>query len=428
MNPQAAELNRVLEAEGAAAYRLLSEKGRNIFFPRKGLVAQGQDAKGKRINASIGMASEDDGTPLRLAPIAELINLPPDDAFSYASSFGKSELRAAWTAKIREKNPSLGGAPFSVPVVTNALTHGLSMAGYLFLDPGDELIVPDPYWGNYRLVFAEAYGAAIRTFPLFSEGAFDTDGLGKALMDGGDKKVLLLNFPNNPTGYSPTTADMDAIVAAVEKAAEAGKTVLVITDDAYFGLVFAEGVAGESPFARLAALHGNVVACKADGATKEDYVWGFRVGFLTFAGKGLGPGALKALEDKTAGAVRGSISNDSHLSQSLLLKAYADPRYASEKARAFALLKNRHDKVRSELAAHPEYRERFEALPFNSGYFMCVRVKGGDAEAVRQLLLAEYDTGVIALGDLVRIAYSSLPEAQIPDLFANLYAACGRLG
>jgi hypothetical protein len=56
---------------------------------------------------------------------------------------------------------------------------------------------------------------------------------------------------------------------------------------------------------------------------------------------------------------------------------------------------------------------------------MCVKVAKGDAEAVRQRLLEAYDTGVIALDDLIRVAYSSLPEVQIPRLFANLYQACG---
>ena len=428
MNPQAAELNAILETEGPAALRLLSKKGKAIFFPGKGLVAQGLDAKGKTINASIGEAREDDGTPLRLAPLADRIKLPPADAFSYAPSFGKPALRDRWAEMIREKNPSLGETPFSRPVTTNALTHGLSVAGYLFMDEGDEVILPRHYWGNYRLIFSEAYGAELKTFETFDgegpKAGFNTAALEELLLSPGDKKILLLNFPNNPTGYTPSVKEFDAIENAVKKAADAGKTVLVITDDAYFGLVFRDGVAEESPFARFASLHKNVVCCKVDGATKEDYVWGFRVGFITFAGLGLSKKALSALEDKAAGRVRGSISNDSHLAQSLLLAAYDDPAYSAEKKRAFNLLKNRYDILVSELAAHPEYRERFEALPFNSGYFMCVKVAGGDGEAVRQKLLKDYDTGVIALGDLVRVAYSSLPKDQIPTLFANLYAAC----
>jgi len=429
MNPQAAELNVILETEGSTAFRLLSKKGKGIFFPRKGLVAQGLDAKGKTINASIGEAKEDDGTPLRLAPLADRVKLPPAEAFSYAPSFGKPALRDRWAEMIREKNPTLDTTPFSRPVATNALTHGLAIAGYMFVDEGDEIILPHHYWGNYRLIFSEAYGAIMKTFETFDgdgpDAGLNIQALSDALMSDGDKKILILNFPNNPTGYTPTIKEFEAIVNTVEMAAKAGKTILAITDDAYFGLVFRDGIAGESPFARFASLHENIVACKVDGATKEDYVWGFRVGFISFAGKGLSTKALAALEDKAAGRVRGSISNDSHLAQSLLLAAYSDPSYEAEKKRAFNLLKSRHDALVKELEAHPEYKKRFTALPFNSGYFMCVKVAGGDGEAVRQKLLQDYDTGVIALGDLVRVAYSSLPEAQISTLFANLYAACG---
>ena len=431
MNPQAAELNTILEAEGASALKLLSTLGKKIFFPRKGLVAQGLDAKGKSINASIGEAKEDDGSPLRLSPLADRIKIHPADAFSYAPSFGKPALRDAWAELIREKNPTLGDAPISRPVVTSAITHGLSVAGYLFVDEEDEIILPEHYWGNYRLIFSEAYGGVLQTFPTFigedPDAGFNVDGLARALMAPGNKKILLLNFPNNPTGYTPKLDEAKTVVSAVKAAAEAGKTILTLTDDAYFGLVYRDGVARESPFGAFANLHDNVVACKVDGATKEDYVWGFRVGYITFAGKGLGPKALAALEDKAAGRVRGSISNSSHLSQSLLLAVYRDSGYHPEKNRAYNLLKARHDALVTELEAHPEYAERFKALPFNSGYFMCVRIAKGDAEAVRQRLLSAYDTGVIALGDLVRVAYSSLPEAQIPTLFANLYAACGEV-
>ena len=428
MNAQAVELNTILEKEGSTALQLLSKRGKNIFFPRKGLVAQGLEAKGKAINASIGEAKEEDGSPLRLAPLASKILLPPADVFTYAPSFGKPPLRDVWKELIRQKNPSLGNTSISRPVVTNAITHGLAVAGYLFVDEGDEILLPDLYWGNYRLIFEEAYAAVLKTFPTFKgkghNASFNVEAFADALNKAGDKKIILLNFPNNPTGYTVTEKEADAIVDAVRTAAESGKKVLTLTDDAYFDLVYRNGINRESLFARFANLHDNVVACKLDGATKEDYVWGFRVGFITFAGKSLGEKALAVLEDKAAGRVRGSISNDSHLSQSLLLSAYQDASYKLEKQRAGQLLKSRYEAVVSELESHPEYAEEFEALPFNSGYFMCVAVRKGDAEAVRKKLLEDYDTGVIALGNLVRVAYSSLPLAQIPRLFANLYAAC----
>jgi aspartate/methionine/tyrosine aminotransferase len=48
--------------------------------------------------------------------------------------------------------------------------------------------------------------------------------------------VLVLNFPNNPTGYSTTNAELDQIAAVLKEAAEAGRNLVVVTDDAYFGL------------------------------------------------------------------------------------------------------------------------------------------------------------------------------------------------
>ena len=426
MNAIARELNGILETEGSNALKLLSRRGLNIFFPSHGMVAQGLQAEGKTINASIGEAKDDEGLPLRLLPLEKLVDLPPQDVFSYASSYGKTELRERWAGMIRQKNPSLKQTAMSKPLVTNALTHALSVVGYMFVNPNDEIILPAHYWGNYRLIFAGAYEAIIKTFDTFSDNnkAFNVSGLKKLLAGPGEKKIILLNFPNNPTGYSASVQEVQAIIEAIKEAAEAGKRILAIMDDAYFGLFFQPETCKESVFAPLASIHENVLACKVDGATKEDYVWGFRVGFLTFAGKGMSTKALKALEDKGAGCIRGSISNASHIAQSLLLAAYNSPDYDSEKRRAFSLLKSRYDAVIRELDSHPEFREQFRPLPFNSGYFMCVAINSGQAEAVRQKLLKNYDTGVIAIGNLVRIAFSSMPEKHIPQLFRNLFAAC----
>ena len=70
----------------------------------------------------------------------------------------------------------------------------------------------------------------------------------------------------------------------------------------------------------------------------------------------------------------------------------------------------------------------FQALPFNSGYFMCIRLKEGiDGEELRQLLLSKYDTGVINMNNVIRIAYSSVAEKDIPTLFDNIYKASKEL-
>lgn len=425
ISPLAQALNERIASANPDVLAMLAERGKAIYFPSAGILAQSAEAKGKKINATIGTALEDDGNVLALACLSDRVKLSRNDAFGYAPSYGRPEIREAWRQSLYRKNPSLGQLPVSLPVVTCALTHGLSMVGYLFLDPGDRVISPDMYWDNYELVFGNACGASLDTFPTFAGSGFNVAGLRERLRQGPvGKRVVLLNFPNNPTGYTPTVAEGRAICDALVEAAEAGNRVVALIDDAYFGLVYEAGIMTESIFAGLASRHERLLAVKIDGPTKEDYVWGFRVGFLSYAVKGGSPALYKALEDKTAGAVRGNVSNAPMISQSLLLQAWQEPRYEQEKQEKYATLKRRAEKVKEILAAHPEYASQFEALPFNSGYFMCVRLKHSDPETVRRILLTEFSTGVISISGVLRVAFSGAPLGLLEELFANLYQAC----
>lgn len=424
MNPQAQELNDVIISKNPVVFDLLSDKGKNIFFPKKGILGQTAEAKGTKINATIGAAIEDDGTPMRLESIASKIDLDPSLSFPYAPSFGRPDLRSKWKEMIYEKNDKLQGQELSLPVVTSALTHGISMAGYLFMDEGQEVIVPDLFWGNYNLALINAYGAKLSKFNLFKNGGFDTEALRASLMSEGEKKVLILNFPNNPTGYTPTIQEMEDITAVVKEAAEAGKKIAALTDDAYFGLVFEEGIATQSIFAYLSDLHENVLAVKIDGATKEDYVWGFRVGFVTYAIKGGDAELYQALEMKTAGAVRGNISNSSNLSQSLLLHAFEAPDYQEQKHSKFVIMRTRYEAIKDVLQ-DDKYAQYFTALPYNSGYFMCVELKKGlDGEAIRAILIEKYSIGIINLNNVLRVAFSAMAASDAKELFDGILAAC----
>lgn len=425
MNPQAEELNVIIKEKSSVVYELLSEKGKNIFFPKKGILGQTAEAKGTKINATIGAAIEDDGTPMRLETIASRINLDPALVFPYAPSFGRPDLRAKWKTMIYEKNPSLSGKELSLPVVTNALTHGISMAGYLFVNPGDEVIVPNLFWGNYNLTLNNGYDGKLVKFNLFKNEAFDLEAFEAKLNEGGiGKKMVIMNFPNNPSGYTPTEKEATEIIAIVKRAAEKGNKIVAMTDDAYFGLVYENGIAKESIFAALSDLHENVLAVKIDGATKEDYVWGFRVGFVTFGIKGGDAELYSALESKTAGAIRGNISNAANISQSILLSAFNSGEYAEQKKTKYAIMKVRFAAVRDALN-NDKYKKYFRALPFNSGYFMCVQLaKGLDGDKIRQTLISKYGIGVINLNNTLRIAYSAVASDHIPELFEGIYNAC----
>ena len=59
-------------------------------------------------------------------------------------------------------------------------------------------------------------------------------------------------------------------------------------------------------------------------------------------------------------------------------------------------------------------------MPFNSGYFMCVRPIDVDAEALRRHLIEKYSCGTIVLSGLVRLAFSTIPTAKLAGLFQHV--------
>ncbi|GAA0133306.1 aminotransferase class I/II-fold pyridoxal phosphate-dependent enzyme [Paenibacillus sp. YSY-4.3] len=425
MNPLAEQLNESLKAGNAHLYEMLSTLGKEIYFPKEGILSQSAEASSlaKKFNATIGIATENGG-PMHLAVIQDNLSAyKPQDLYPYAPPAGKPELRSVWREKMIRENPSLDGKSFGNPVVTNALTHGLSIVADLFVDEGDAVIYPDKNWENYELTFGIRRHGAIVNYPLFTEDMkFNSEGLRESLLAQKDKgkAVVVLNFPNNPTGYTPGAQEGEQIIAAIQEAAEAGINVVVVTDDAYFGLFF-ENSLSESLFGKLAGLHPRILPVKVDGATKEEYVWGFRVGFITFAAES--KEVLAALEQKTLGIIRATVSSCSHPSQTFILHALKSPEFEGQKEEKFHIMKGRANKVKS-LLDSGKYGGVWEYYPFNSGYFMCLKLKDVLAEAVRQRLLQEYGVGTIALGDHdLRVAFSCIAEENLEELFDIIYKA-----
>jgi aspartate/methionine/tyrosine aminotransferase len=427
INPLAEELNGLIAEEQPSVLDMLSDLGKHLYYP-KGILSQGAEAKekGKKFNATIGIATEG-GQGMHLPCIKKYFNdLAVDEIFTYAPSFGLPSLRERWKQKIVDDTPSLADAPISTPVVTQALTHGLAICADLFIDPGDIVVLPDKIWGNYTLILNVRKGAEFLKFPFFEGKRFNVGALEKTLQEAAqkrDKLLLLLNFPNNPTGYSISKSEAEELTAILTNIAAGGTKLVVFIDDAYYGLFYEEDTLKESIFGTLAHANENLLAVRLNGATKELYMWGFRVGFLTYGIKGGTASLYTALEKKTAGAVRGSISNCSKLSQSVVLKVLDDPDLQAERAEKFEVMKGRALKVK-EVLKNEKYEEAWEVYNFNAGYFMCLKIKGVDAETVRLHLLDKYQTGVIATSKTdLRIAFSCLEEGNIEELFEILYKA-----
>jgi aspartate/methionine/tyrosine aminotransferase len=422
LNPLAQELNETLR--GSVVEALMSDMGKRMYFPN-GIISQGGEAAKDAYfaNGTIGMAVAEK-TPIELDSYKKIMpDLNPRETVAYEKTAGNPELRKIWKDKLLEKNPSLKDKQISLPILVPGLTAALSYVADLFVDENKPLLAADPCWDNYELIACARRGAEFHQFKCFDEKGLNLSDLEKTMKEEAEKYGsvrVILNFPQNPSGYSPTKDEVQKITKIVKDIAESGKQVLVLSDDAYFGLNYEDDIEPQSLFAYMADLHENVLAIKADGPTKEDFAWGFRTGFLTFASKGLNQAQIDALQVKFMSAIRSSVSCSSTPSQAIIKHAFMNPDHDAQKAELRKMLHRRYDLVRKFVNTHTS--SVLTPLPFNSGYFMAFDVKKIDAEDLRKRVLAEKGIGVIQINpQTLRVAFSSIDEEKIEEVFASIY-------
>lgn len=426
IHPEAQERNARLAALAPAVAEALSPLGRRAFFP-KGIPFQAGQAAQCRINATIGQITDGAGMPLPLAPLQEkLAELPLKDAFLYSPIQGRDRARRVWHDKLLKEDARM--AQVHLPNVAAGICHALSMAADLFFGAGDTLIIPDLYWDNYEQVFLMRLEGDYETYPFYNaEGGFNLEGLRATLAKQGEKAHVLLNFPSNPSGYSPTPFELKAIAEVLIEAAQA-RTVVVYCDDAYHGLVFEPTATPKSLFFDLAeaAQSGRaprLVPVKCDGVTKELSFFGGRVGFITF---GVPKEAAAILSDKAMSLVRAGIGSPVGLSQYLIEEELLDPRHDAEFERLRDILGARYRLLKAALAKPTPH---WKVFPFNAGCFCLLELREGlDAEAVRQALIHDESVGVVNQGSrYLRLAFCSLKEEAIEPLVEALHRVCGKM-
>jgi aspartate/methionine/tyrosine aminotransferase len=425
LHPEAQDRNARLAAAAPAVLEAISPLARRAFFP-KGIPYQAGQAAGCAINATIGQITDGEGNPLPLAKLGELLgHLPAKDAFLYSPIGGRQRAKELWHAKLLKEDGRM--ASVGLPAVTAGICHAISMGADLFFHPGDTLILPDLYWDNYEQIFGIRLEGSFVRYPFYDGAGFNIAGLKAALDAHPGRAHVLLNFPSNPSGYSPTPAEQAAIADVLSEASRE-RSVVVYCDDAYHGLVFEESASSKSLFFELAERNisgrfPNLIALKSDGATKELSFFGSRVGFLTF---GVNKDAAALLVDKSMSLIRSGVGSPVGLSQYLVEEELADPRHDAEFERLRDLLGRRY-RILKDCLARPS--QHWTVYPFNAGCFCLLELRPGlDADAVRQRLIAEEGVGVVNQGATqLRLAFCSLKEEAIAPLVAALERVCGKM-
>ncbi|WP_107705332.1 pyridoxal phosphate-dependent aminotransferase [Nocardioides allogilvus] len=207
-----------------------------------------------------------DGPP---SVIASAVAALQSGANQYAPGIGVPALRQA-IARHQQRHYGLELDPDREVVVTTGCTEGIAAALLGLIDPGDEVVVLEPYYDSY-LAMIEMCGAVRRPVTLRApEFRLDADALRAAV--GPRTRAILLNSPHNPTGTVLTRAELQAVAdVAIER------DLVVITDEVYEHLVFDSHE--HVPLATLPGMWERTLTLSSAG--KSYSFTGWKVGWAT---------------------------------------------------------------------------------------------------------------------------------------------------
>jgi aspartate aminotransferase len=385
--------------------------------PTVAISAQARALKAEGVDVIALSAGEPDfDTPDNIKEAA--IKAIREGQTKYTDPDGTPELKKAICAKFKRENgldykPSqVHVAPGGKPVIYNALLATLS--------PGDEVLIPAPYWVSYPDMALLAGGEPV-IVPTRVEDGFrlKPEALEKAITP--KSKWLILNSPSNPTGAAYSAADLKALADVLLRHPQ----VWVLTDDMYEHLLY-DGF----EFATIAAVEPKLYdrTLTMNGVSKAYAMTGWRIGYAA------GPEALIKAMGKV---ISQTTSNPSSISQAAAVEALNGPQdFIAERAAHF---EKRRDLVVSMLnqasgltCARPE--GAFYVYPSCEGLIGKKtpdgQVIGSDEDFAKALLKAEAVAVVhgeaFGLSPFFRISYATSTEI-LEDACSRIQRFCASL-
>jgi len=331
-----------------------------------------------------------------------------DGKTKYTAAGGMPELKQAIADKFRREN-NLNYHPDQILVSCGA-KHSIYNLMQALLNPGDEVIIPAPYWVSYpdmvKLAGAEPVVVQAGIEQRFRITDKQLEG---AITD--NSRLLVLNSPSNPTGVSYSDTELKALAAVLMVHPD----IAILTDDIYEHILW-----GQNSFSNIINICPELSdrTVVVNGVSKAYSMTGWRIGFLG------GPQALVQAAQKIQSQ---STSNPSSISQYATLAALnGDKTYINEST---AIFKQRHDFVHAGLNAI----EGVECTPSDGTFYSFPNMGGvinrldGVSNDVQlgEFLLERAEVALVpgsAFGanGYLRLSYATSME--------NLEAAINRLG
>jgi len=208
------------------------------------------------VNLSIGQPDFDVPEAVKDAAIKAI----RDGDNKYSQTAGDAELRDKIAARIRREF----GWDEPVVLVSSGVSGGLLLAFMALVDPGDEVIMPDPYFVMYKHLVSMLRGRCVfvDSYPDFR---LPVEKIAQAITE--RTKMIIVNSPNNPTGVVYTPEELQSLA---EIAAE--NDVLVLSDEIYDEFCY------DGPFASVARWHAKTLVLR--GFSKSYGMPGWRLGYV----------------------------------------------------------------------------------------------------------------------------------------------------
>ena len=223
----------------------------------------------------------------------------------YTAAPGIPELKQAICAKLQREN-GLDYVENQI-IVSCGGKHSFYNLAQALLDPGDEVIIPAPYWVSYPPMVSLAGGTPVIIEAGQEQGFKITpDQLSQAITD--KTRAMVINSPSNPTGAAYT---LDELKALAEIAVT--RDILIISDEIYEHIVY-DGFAHCSPASISEAVKERCIIL--NGVSKSYSMTGWRIGFTA------GPAEIVAAMTKIQSQ---STSNPTSISQKAAIEAYNGP-------------------------------------------------------------------------------------------------------
>lgn len=359
-----------------------------ITAKAKELRAQGLDVVG------FGAGEPDFDTPVNIRDAAkEALDL---GVTRYTPAAGMPELRKAISRKFERVN-GLVYAPEQI-IVSNGGKHALTNIFQAILNPGDEVIIPSPYWLSYPEIVKLADGV-----PVFvncdADAHFKITPEKLAAACNENTKALILNSPNNPTGMVYTREELEALAKVIVE-----KDIYVVSDEIYESLVY--GNIEQVSIASLGEdIYNHTITCC--GMAKAYAMTGWRIGYT---------GAPLPVAKVMASIQSHQTSNPNSIAQYASVEALDGPQESVQ------AMRREFDKRRVYMC------KRIEAMPYvdavtpkgafyvfvNIGEVLKKKYKGetvGTVENLAKILIEDYLTAVIPCRDFgredhVRLSYA----------------------